>query len=163
MAEVKQGHSSVWQICSLIPQKGLHCLAQCSSSGTAVKYKIHELLPIRNDHLCRKMSSQEAGGALPQAFLPGEDVSIPTPHSLLLTEVLSCCWVIQAGARKDVRSCNDCIQQRVESCCLPVVLSRNRNTYKGSDFRCHPLLFPISAYKCVCMHAHTCTPRVKPR
>lgn len=61
MAEVKWGHSSLWQICCLVPQKELHCLVQCSSSETVLIYKIHELLPIRSDHLCTKMSFQEAG------------------------------------------------------------------------------------------------------
>lgn len=119
MAEVKWGHSSLWQICCLVPQKELHSLVQCNSSETVLIYKIHELLPIRNDHLCRKMSSQEAGGhCLRYCCL--EKMSLhpyPTPPApyrgplVLLSH--SGNQVFQA--RENLRSCNECMQQKGDS------------------------------------------------
>lgn len=156
MAEVKGGHSSLWRICCLVPQKGLCLLVQCRSSETAVTYKIHELLPIRNDHLCRKMPSQEAGGhCLRHSSL--EKMSPSLPHTLCyLQRSTHAAELFNLVPGKKLRSCSDCSQQRGDSC-LPVVLSVNPNTYKGSAFQWHSFLFLISVYKCVYMHTHTCT------
>lgn len=154
-AKVKWGHSSLWQICCLVPQKELHCLVQCSSSETVLIYKIHELLPIRSDHLCTKMSFQEAGEhCLRYCCL--EKMSPSPPHTpvpyrgplLLLSH--SGNQVIH----ENLRSCNECIQQKGDSWCVPLVLSMNPNTRQIQRLWLAVASLFIS---------HLCTHRAKPR